>query len=138
MACVPSPSLTLRVPFDRREMRDENLGGSRFGVFMASLVELPKRLEEAGYVREFLAKVAAITPADGAVDPGKLAELTQAATPANAVARVFYMGQAVEQGDLEGVLGAELREELMREGVLVDAGDGQVKAMCAVVPARDF
>ncbi len=105
---------------------------------MAELSDLPKVLEEAGYEREFLRRVGAMTPAAGGVDPLGLEEMTLEVSRVNILARVFYMGRALPREDVEGVLSGALCGLLMEEGLLVEAADGMLRAICAVVPARGF
>ncbi|HVT82408.1 MAG TPA: hypothetical protein VHM90_17330, partial [Phycisphaerae bacterium] len=104
---------------------------------MALLSDWPRVLEEAGYERAFLARVAEATSLRG-VDVQRLEEMTLEVSGASILGRVFYMGRTVGREDLEGVLSGELCEALMDEGILREVGEGMVKAECAVVPARGF
>jgi methylase of polypeptide subunit release factors len=105
---------------------------------MTVLSDLPKRLEDAGYVRDFLSQVGAVTAAHESVDPTALEALTRQPTPASTLGKVFFMARRVPQAELEAALTQPLCQLLLQEGLLVDAGGRQLQASYAIVPARGF
>jgi len=123
--------------------REEGGGGCVIRSAMMTLTDLPKVFEQAGYVRDGLARIGAILPHGRAVDPKLVEEATAQTTPANTCARLFYMARCVPVAEALAALTPGMYECLCREGLLIEE-DGQVRARCAVVPIgsrvvlRDF
>jgi methylase of polypeptide subunit release factors len=104
---------------------------------MPALSDLPKILHDSGY-HELLQKVAPLTPADGIINLAALEVLTLEVTPANQLIRLFYMARPMPRQDVEELLTEPLCALLLGEGILSDAGEGELRAACAMVPARGF
>lgn len=104
---------------------------------MPALSDLSQILQNSGY-HELLQRVAALTPSDGIINLTALEELTLEVNPANQLIRLFYMARPMTRQDIEELLSASLCALLLHEGILADAADGELRATCAIVPARGF
>ncbi|MCX5689700.1 MAG: methyltransferase [Planctomycetota bacterium] len=110
---------------------------------MITLADLPGIFEQAGFVRDGLARIGAILPHGRAVDPKLVEEATEQPTPANVCARLFYMAREVSIDLARSALTPAMFDCLVAEGLLLVKGD-HVHAAFAAVPIgprvilRDF
>jgi methylase of polypeptide subunit release factors len=102
-----------------------------------TLSDLPEFFRAAHY-EQSLARIAAITPPDRAVDPAAAQALFSEVSDAAVLVRVFYLGLPAERDDLNSALAPELCELLLAEGLLLQLPDGRLRAAAALVPARGF